>query len=97
MIELARQSAPDAPSTDEVLGHIHRSLRVRRQRQTVLTTVACLLLATTPLALLDRGAAPSPTLAEAVSATVQPAPGDLPAPLAGYRNSLRNHQTLTVI
>jgi hypothetical protein len=32
------------------------------------------------------------TLAEAISATIQSSPNDLPAPLTGYKNSIRNHQ-----
>ena len=97
IIELARQSAPDAPGTDEVLNPIHHRLRVRRQRQSVLATLACLLLAASPLALLYHGNTPSTTLAEAVSATIQTAPDDLPAPLAGYQNSIRNHKTMMLL
>jgi hypothetical protein len=39
----------------------------------------------------------TPTLAEAVSATLPSSPNDLPAPLAGYKNSIRNHQKTKVI
>lgn len=97
MIELARQSVPSAPDTDEVLDGIHRRLRARRQRQMLIASAACLLIAALPLALLNNDITPSPTLVETVSATVKPALDNLPAPLAGYRNSLRNHQTTTVI
>lgn len=97
MIEMVRQSGTDAPGTDEVLRRVHNRLLVRRRQQTLLASAVCILLAASPLAFLNTSSTHSPTLAETVSATVRPAPGNLPAPLAGYRNSLRNHQTTTVI
>ena len=97
MIEMVRQSGTDAPGTDEVLRQVHHRLNVRRRRHTTIASITCLLLAATPLAFTFNTGNTSPTLAETVSATVRPAPGELPAPLAGYRNSLRNHQTMTII
>ena len=97
MIEMVRQSGTDEPGTDEVLRRVHNRLLVRRRQQTLLASAVCILLAASPLAFSNIGSTHSPTLAETVSAAVRPAHGDLPAPLAGYRNSLRNHQTTTVI
>lgn len=97
MIEMVRQSGTDAPGTDEVLLQVHHRLLVRRRQQTLLASAVCILLAASPLAFLNTSSTHSPTLAETVSATVRPAHGDLPAPLAGYQNSLRNHKTMTLI
>ena len=100
MIELVRQSTPEAPETTELLAGVHRTLQVRRRQQAMLASIACIALLTVPLLTLNFQSSspnPSPTLAEAVSATVESAPNNMPAPLAGYRNSIRNHQTLTII
>ena len=100
MIEMARKSTPDAPSTDEVLVRMHRTLRRRRQQQTLLTGIAGIALITIPLLTTNYQlptTTPSPTLAETVSATLPSTPDGMPAPLQGYRNSLRNHQTLSLI
>lgn len=90
----------DTPDTNAILAgmrrKMHRSRQRSRQRQ-ALVAAACLLLAIVPLALPIADTTPKPTLAETVSATLPSSPNDLPAPLAGYRNSLRNHQIHTVI
>ena len=97
MIKMVRQSSTDAPGTDEVLRQVHNRLHMRRQRMAVIASIACIVLAATPIAFTFTTNSTHPTLAETVSSTVQPAPGNLPAPLAGYRNSLRNHKTMTII
>lgn len=101
MIELARQAPHDAPDTGEVMESVRHGLRVRRQRQRLLTSMACIVLAVTPIALTthlsNHTSRTAPTLAETVSATLSTTPNDLPAPLRGYRNSIRNHQIMTVI
>ena len=97
IIDLARQSAPDAPDNDEVLHGVHRTLQRRRRQRTMAISIACIVLAITPLALNTQHSSPNTTLVETVSATLPSAPDGMPAPLQGYRNSLRNHQTLTVI
>ncbi len=101
MIELARQASPDAPDTGEVLEGVRHGLYVRRQRQRLIVGMACIAMAVIPMAFtclyppLTSNAAP--TLAETVSATLDPTPDGLPSPLRGYRNSIRNHQTMTII
>ena len=100
MIELVRQSTPEAPETVELLAGVHRTMQVRRRQQAMLASIACIALLTVPLITLNlQPTTPNsyPTLAEAVSATVESAPNNMPAPLAGYRNSIRNHKTLTII
>jgi hypothetical protein len=87
----------DVPDTDTIITGMHRTIQRRRQRQTLLAAAACILLAIMPLTMTVGGNSAKPTLAESVSATLPSSPDDLPAPLAGYRNSLRNHQIHTVI
>lgn len=87
----------DTPDTDAILAGMRRKMRRSRQRQAIVAAAACLLLAIVPLALPIADTTPKPTLAETVSATLPSSANDLPAPLAGYRNSLRNHQIHTVI
>ena len=87
----------DTPDTDAILTGMHRTIQRRRQRQTLLAAAACILLAIMPLTMTVGGNSAKPTLAETVSATLPSSPNDLPAPLAGYRNSLRNHQIHTAI
>jgi len=84
------------PDTDAILAGMRRKMHRSRQRQ-ALVAAACLLLAIVPLALPIADTTAKPTLAETVSATLPSSPNDLPAPLAGYRNSLRNHQIHTAI
>ena len=95
LIEKIQQQPVDTPDTDAILAGMRRKMHRSRQRQ-ALVAAACLLLAVVPLA-LPVADTPKPTLAETVSATLPSSPNDLPAPLAGYRNSLRNHQIHTVI
>ena len=99
LITRAQQTSIDVPDTDALLDGMRRTLRHRRQRNATLVAVACLLLTITPLTLHFTLSSyhPTPTLAESISATLPSCPDDLPAPLAGYRNSIRNHQTSTVI
>ena len=97
MIELARQSVADAPAIDEVIGGVRHTLQLRRRRQTMLASAVCVLLIAVPLTFSLGTDSAEPTLVEAVSATVRQAPNDMPAPIQGYRNSIRNHQTLTII
>lgn len=97
LIERVQQTPIDVPDTDAILGGMRRTLHRRRQQRTLLTSAVCLLLATLPLAVSMGDSPATPTLAEAVSATLPSSPNDLPAPLAGYKNSIRNHQTTTVI
>ena len=86
----------DTPDTDAILAGMRRKMHRSRQRRAIVAAAACLLLAVVPLA-LPVADTPKPTLAETVSATLPSSPNDLPAPLAGYRNSLRNHQIHTAI
>lgn len=97
LIEQARQTHIDVPNTDAILGGMRRTVQ-RRRRQQILTVAAVfLLLAVTPLILPSGSVTSTPTLAESVSATLPSSPGDLPAPLAGYKNSIHNHQTKSLI
>ncbi len=95
LIEKIQHQPVDTPDTDAILAGMRRKMHRSRQRQ-ALVAAACLLLAIVPLS-LPVADTPKPTLAETVSATLPSSPNDLPAPLAGYRNSLRNHQIHTAI
>ena len=96
LIEKIQQQHVDTPDTDAILAGMRRKMHRSRQRRAMVAAAACLLLAVVPLA-LPVADTPKPTLAETVSATLPSSPNDLPAPLAGYRNSLRNHQIHTAI
>lgn len=96
LIEKIQQQPVDTPDTEAILAGMRRKMHRSRQRRAIVAAAACLLLAVVPLA-LPVADMPKPTLAETVSATLPSSPNDLPAPLAGYRNSLRNHQIHTVI
>ena len=97
LIEKAQSTPIDVPDTDTIIIGMHRTIQRRRQRQTLLAAAACMLLAIIPLTLSLDNSIAKPTLAESVSATLPSSPNDLPAPLAGYRNSLSNHQIHTTI
>jgi hypothetical protein len=97
LIEKAQATPVDVPDTDTIITGMHRTIQHRRQRQTLLAAAACMLLAIVPLTLSSGSSSAKPTLAETVSATLPSSPDNLPAPLAGYRNSIRNHQTKTLI
>ena len=97
LIEKAQAMHVDIPDTDTIIIGMHRTIQRRRQRQTLLAAAACLLLAVIPLTLSLDDSPANPTLAEAVSATLPSSPDNLPAPLTGYRNSIRNHQSKTLI
>ena len=96
-IQKAQSMPVDVPDTGTIIIGMQRTVRRRRQRQTLLAAAACMLLAVIPLTLTLDNSAAEPTLAETVSATLPSSPNDLPAPLAGYRNSIRNHQKTTLI
>ena len=85
----------DTPDTEAILAGMRRKMHRSRQRRAIVAAAACLLLAVVPLA-LPVADTPKPTLAETVSATLPSSPDNLPAPLTGYRNSIRNHQTKTL-
>lgn len=97
LIERMQQTPVEVPDTDAILGGMRRTLHRRRQQRTLLASAVCLLLATLPLTMSMGDSQSTPTLAEAVSATLPSSPNDLPAPLAGYKNSIRNHQKAKVI
>ncbi len=97
LIEKAQAMPVDVPDTDTIITGVHRTLQRRRQRQTLLAEAAGILLAIMPLTLSIDGSSPKLTLVESVSATLPSSPDNLPAPLTGYRNSIRNHQTKTLI
>ena len=97
LIEKAQAMHVDIPDTDTIIIGMHRTIQRRRQRQTLLAAAACILLVIMPLTLSIDGSSPKLTLVESVSATLPSSPDDLPAPLTGYRNSIRNHQSKTLI
>lgn len=96
LIEKIQHQPVDTPDTGAILAGMRRKMHRSRQRRAILAA-ACLLMAFVPLALPIADNTPKPTLAETVSATLPSSPNDLPAPLAGYKNSLRNHQIHTAI
>ena len=99
MIELARESAPDAPDTGELLSNVRQRLYNRRQRQrlTLAAVLALLLGGAATLPLLVQGEEPTLTLAERVSARVDTPKSKLPAPIAGYQHSISNRNIMTLI
>lgn len=97
LIEKAQHAPVDTPDTDVILGGMHHTLNRRRQHNTLLATAACLIVASAPLFFSLTSQSPAPTLAEVVSATIQSSPNDLPAPIAGYRNSIRNHNKIITL
>ena len=99
LIEKVQHAPVEVLDTDAILGGMRRTVQRRRQRQMATIAAVCLLLAAAPFTFNFQLSTfnSSPTLAEAVSATLPSSPDDLPAPLAGYRNSIRNHQTKTLI
>lgn len=97
LIEKAQVMPVDVPDTDTIITGVHRTIQRRRQRQTLLAAAACILLAIMPLTLSIDGSSPKLTLVETVSATLPSSSDNLPAPLTGYRNSIRNHQTKSLI
>lgn len=97
LIERVQHTSVDIPDTNAILGGMRRTIHRRRQKKTILASTACLIIAIIPLALSINRESPTPTLAEVVSATIQSSSDELPAPLTGYRNSIRNHQTTTLI
>lgn len=97
LIEQAQQHVADAPDEDTIIAGVHRTLRTRCKRKIILASTACILLTVMPIAFTFNTDNISPTLAETVSATFQPSPDAPPAPLVGYRNSLRNHKLMTLI
>lgn len=97
LIEQARQTHVDVPDTDAILGGMRRTVQRRRRQQLFTVAAVCLLFAVTPLILPSGNGISTPTLAETVSATLPSSTDDLPAPLAGYKNSIRNHQTTSII
>lgn len=97
IIELARQSMPDAPDTDEVLNGVHRTLQRRRRQRTMIASVACIVLAIMPLTLNTKHSTINTTLVESVSASLPPSTSNMPAPIEGYRNSIRNNLIMTMI
>lgn len=97
LIEKVRHTSVDTPDTDKILNGMRLTVQRRRQQQLLTAATVCLLFAVTPLILPLGNDNSTPTLAETVSATLPSSPNDLPAPLAGYKNSLRNHQIETLI
>lgn len=96
LIEKIQQQPVGTPDTEAILAGMRRKMHRSRQRRAIVAAAACLLLAVVPLA-LPVADTPKPTLAETVSATLPSSPDNLPAPLTGYRNSIRNHQTKTLL
>lgn len=97
LIEKAQSTPIDVPDTDTIIIGMHRTIQRRRQRQTLLAAAACMLLAIIPITMSLDNSVAKPTLAETVSASLPSSLDYMPAPLTGYRNSIRNHQTTTLL
>lgn len=97
LIEKAQSTPIDVPDTDTIIIGMHRTIQRRRQRQTLLAAAACMLLAIIPITMSLDNSVAKPTLAETVSASLPSSHDYMPAPLTGYRNSIRNHQTTTLL
>lgn len=96
LIERAQRMSVDIPDTDTILSGMRRTLYRRRQQRRIVFSLAIVLVVGTSAYFMQPRSGKTITLAEAISATLQSSPNDLPAPLAGYKNSIRNHQ-ITVI
>ncbi len=97
LIERAQRMSVDIPDTDTILSGMRRTLYRRRQQRRIVFSLAIVLVVGTSAYFMQLRSEKAITLAETISATLQSSPTDLPAPLAGYKNSIRNHQTTALI
>lgn len=96
LIERVQQMPIEVPDTDSILGGMRSTMHRRRKQRRLVFSLAIVLVVGTSAYFMQPRSGKTITLAEAISATLQSSPNDLPAPLAGYKNSIRNHQ-ITVI
>lgn len=99
LIARVQQASVETPDTDALLNGMHRTLQRRqRRRQWAVSMVFVLLMGGTVMLSLPTPTEPRQlTLAERVSRTVDAPRSKMPAPLVGYRNSIRNRQIYTLI
>ena len=99
LITRARRLYVSAPDTDVILrGMRHRMKRRQQRRQWVVSMALVVLMgASTAFLLQPTATQPRLTLAESVSRQLDKPRSNMPAPLVGYRNSIRNHQIYTLI
>lgn len=99
LITRVQQAPVEAPDTDALLQGMHHTLQRRqRQRQWAVSMFFVLVMGAT-IALLP-SATPTAhpiTLAEQVSRRLDVPRNNAPAPLVGYRHSIRNRQIYTLI
>lgn len=96
LIERAQQTPIEVPDTDSILGGMRHTMHRRRQQRRLVFSLTLVLAIGTSVYFMQPHPEKTITLAETISATLQSSPNGLPAPLAGYKNSIRNHQ-ITVI
>jgi len=92
LIEKTQHVPVDVPDTDAIIDGMRRTLHRRRQQYQLIFSLVIVLAVGTSAYFMHPRSEKTITLAEAISATIQSSPNDLPAPLTGYKNSIRNHQ-----
>lgn len=99
LITRVRRASVEAPDTDTLLQGMRHTLKHRQQRRQWIVSMVFVLFVGGSVALL-LPAAPAPrqlTLVERVSRQLDTPRNNTPAPLVGYRNSIRNRQIYTLI
>lgn len=94
LITRVQKASVDAPDTDAILGGMRRTLHRRHRQRQVAISLAIVLAVGTAVATMQPRHDRAVTLAELVSLRIDTPPSPEPAPIAGYRNSLYNHQII---
>lgn len=97
LITKAQQASVDTPDADTILSGMHRTLRRRQQRHSLLLSLTLVALVGLSVALMQPAEERPLTLAERVSAQLAKPTSKTPPSLVGYRHSVRNHQIYTLI
>ena len=96
LITKAQQTLADIPDADTIITGMHRTMRRRRQLQTLVSLAIVLAVGTSAFFMQPRYEAPV-TLAEQVSLSVDTPQTNLPAPILGYQHSIYNRQIYTLL
>lgn len=99
LITRAKQTSVEVPDTDSLLKGMHETM-CRRERRRRWMACASFVIVVSCMFALATSANPTPqpiTLAEQVSEQLAIPPRQIPAPIAGYHHSVRNHQIYTLL